>query len=209
MRDKVLNELKNKYKDLGFNATDMGVFADFITPMVKDESEIGDAIEKAKPLLQMFQQNSDRLRGEKSKAEKALKKLQDQITALEKSDNEGAEDKKKESSDTPAWAAEIIQRLAKLEGDKIQTSRKSQLEKAIEKLPDSLKRIYGHIDLKALDEEGYNSLLEEVTQEAKDLEGQVASKKLVFNAPLSIPKTSPKDEPTDKQVDDLLASMGV
>lgn len=211
MREKVLNELKNKFKDLGFGATELGVFADFITPMVENEDKIGETIDKAEPLLKMFQQNTDRLRGEKSKAEKEMKKLKDQLNALADKDDkpEGAKGKDDTKDETPVWAKAILDRLTALEGEKVQTSRKTKLEKAIEKLPDSLKKIYGHIDLKTLDDDGYNSLLEEVTQEAKDLEGDMVAKRLVFNAPLNIPKTLPKDEPSDKEVADLLDSMGV
>ena len=80
MKTKILEALKNKYKNLGFSDKVFEGVANSIQTFVKEEAEIATYVDGAESMLKAFQSSADQLRQEKALLEKEnseLKALKD------------------------------------------------------------------------------------------------------------------------------------
>lgn len=80
MKTKILEALKNKYKNLGFSDKVFEGVANSIQTFVKEEAEIVTYVDGAESMLKAFQSSADQLRQEKALLEKEnseLKALKD------------------------------------------------------------------------------------------------------------------------------------
>src|SRR5574344_45185 len=82
MKKKILEALKNKYKNLGFSEKAFDGVAAYIEPSVKEDTDIETAIAGVEVLLKAFQGEVDKLRTEKTAAEKAAADLVAKVKEL-------------------------------------------------------------------------------------------------------------------------------
>jgi len=113
MKQKLLEALKTKYKNLGFGEKAFDGVAEFLSKTVTEESQIETAVGGVDGLLKSFQGDVDVVRAEKSE-------LQKQLEALTKKPED------KPVDDTPAWAKSILESNKTL-ADKVSTFEAEKL----------------------------------------------------------------------------------
>ena len=192
MKKKILEALKNKYKNLGLGEKAIEGAAAFLEPSIKEESDIETAIAGVEPLLKAFQSDTDGIRTAKTVAEKRLAELEAQVKALggapeTKEDEPETDDDKS----TPAWAKALIdsnkkltERLNSIEGEKISSTRKQKLDAIIGKLPETLRKSYARTPVKDLSEEDFETLTTEISAEVEELVKDNTAKGAVFGRPV-------------------------
>ncbi|MCM1168904.1 MAG: hypothetical protein NC324_03105 [Bacteroides sp.] len=102
------------------------------------------------------------------------------------------EPKEEEPADMPAWAKSIIEtnkalteRIAKMDGERINSARKKQLEEITNKLPETLRKSYGRVSVDGLTDEQFNELLGEVSDEVEGIVKDINAKGAVFGTPVN------------------------
>lgn len=198
MRKKIIEALKNRYRNLGFSEKAFDGVAAYIEPSIKEESEIETAIGGVEALLKAFQGEADSLRTAKSAAEKKLAELEAKIKEMEDGEQKPAPapkpaptPKPKEGEETPAWAKALIEankalndRLNKMDSERTTKARKQQLSEIVSKLPETLRKPYERIALDSLKEDEFTSMLSEVTTEVDGALAELKSKGAVFGRPV-------------------------
>lgn len=141
MKEKILSELKTKYKHLGLSDETYEGVANQLALSVKEETEIATAVTGAEGLLKSIQKYADsRVTSIKTEADTLKKKLEE----LEKGSKK-AEPEKKDGDDTPEWAKTLIKTneelkadLSALKGEKVQETLRGKLISALaeKKIPE-------------------------------------------------------------------------
>lgn len=142
MKDKILQALKTKFKNLGFGDKAFQGVADYLAATVTEEAQIETAIAGVEPLLKSFQGEIDaRVTTAVAKAKSEKKDVDD--------DGEGAGQKKQQqqkNDDTPEWAKALIdtnkaltERLNRIETGKVVETRKQTLEAKLKDAPAKFK----------------------------------------------------------------------
>jgi hypothetical protein len=113
----------------------------------------------------------------------------------------------------PAWAKSLIEesrtlkeRLAAIEGEKIYTTRKQQIDALVERLPETLRKPYTRMEYKALSDEDFATLLTEVGADVEALEKEASSNGAVFGKPKGSQGGVDK-QASDAEVDAVVAGM--
>ena len=142
MKEKILSELKTKYKNLGLSDETYEGVANQLALSVKEETEIATAVTGAEGLLKSIQKYADsRVTSVKTEADTLKKKLEEMEKGGKK-DEPG----KKEGDDTPEWAKSLIKAnedlkndLLTLKGEKVHESLHSTLISALseKKIPEA------------------------------------------------------------------------
>lgn len=134
MKDKILQQLKTKYSNLGLSVKTLEGFAEQLATTVTDETQIEGAVQGAEFYLKIAQAEADRVRQD---SKKNTTTQQQQTTEPQKTET---------NNDTPEWAKGFQQKMealtskiASLETEKTSTSRRSLLEQKIEKANPTLK----------------------------------------------------------------------
>ena len=111
MFEKILSELKTKYKNLGLSETILKVTAETLAKTVETEEQITDAVAGVEGQMKIYQSFADQNRT-----------LQTEITNLkkssegkkeEKSENKEGEEKKESGEPEPAWAKALREQMEK------------------------------------------------------------------------------------------------
>lgn len=111
MFEKILSELKTKYKNLGLSETILKVMAETLAKTVETEEQITDAVAGVEGQMKIYQSFADQNRT-----------LQTEITNLkkssegkkeEKSENKEGEEKKESGDTEPAWAKALREQMEK------------------------------------------------------------------------------------------------
>lgn len=111
MFEKILSELKTKYKNLGLSETILKVMAETLAKTVETEEQITDAVAGVEGQMKIYQSFADQNRT-----------LQTEITNLkkssegkkeEKSENKEGEEKKESGDQEPAWAKALREQMEK------------------------------------------------------------------------------------------------
>lgn len=190
MKKKILEALKNRYKNLGLGDKAFDGVATYIEPSVKEDADIETAITGVEGLLKAFQGEADKLRTEKTAAEKRLADLEVKVKEIggtpEQKEPETDDDKS-----TPAWAKALIdsnkkltERLNSIEGEKISSTRKQKLDAIIGKLPENLRKSYARTPVKDLSDEDFETLTTEISAEVEELVKDNTAKGAVFGRPV-------------------------
>lgn len=190
MKKKILEALKNRYKNLGLGDKAFDGVATYIEPSVKEDADIETAITGVEGLLKAFQGEADKLRTEKTAAEKRLADLEVKVKEIggtpEQKEPETDDDKS-----TPAWAKALIdsnkkltERLNSIEGEKISSTRKQKLDAIIGKLPENLRKSYARTPVKDLSDEDFETLTTEISTEVEELVKDNTAKGAVFGRPV-------------------------
>ena len=111
MFEKILSELKTKYKNLGLSETILKVMAETLAKTVETEEQITDAVAGVEGQMKIYQSFADQNRT-----------LQTEITNLkkssegkkeEKSENKEGEEKRESGDQEPAWAKALREQMEK------------------------------------------------------------------------------------------------
>lgn len=111
MFEKILSELKTKYKNLGLSETILKVTAETLAKTVETEEQITDAVAGVEGQMKIYQSFADQNRT-----------LQTEITNLkkssegkkeEKSEKKEGEEKKESGDQEPAWAKALREQMEK------------------------------------------------------------------------------------------------
>ena len=216
MKSKVLEALKTKYKNLGFSEKDLEKVADYLIPSITEESNIDEAVATVEPLLQLFQSSSDKLRGEKVKAEKALedykkklKELQSNQEPTPSQEGEGGNGEEGKKSNSEKLLEQLLARMEKLEGEKRHATRKEQIDKILSKLPDAIKKAYSHIDYAKYSDEDYEKFITDITGEAEEISKGLNTRGATFSAPKHVQKAGTDKEASTEEAGKVLDSMNI
>ena len=106
----------------------------------------------------------------------------------------------KPNDDIPAWAKAIIDRMDKLDSERITTTRRQQIDKLIDGLPDNLKKAYGRTPVDGISDEDFNTLVSEITNEVKEISSQVSQHGAVFGRPTQQGRGGNGQELSEQQV---------
>ena len=136
MKDKILQSLRNKYKNLGLSDKVLEGIAEMLALTTTEESNIETATAGVENLAKGFQSDADRIRTE--------------ATIKAKAEIKGGEQQKQEpepkNDDVPAWAKGLIdsnkalsEKLATIELGKTTSTRKETLEAKLKDAPATIK----------------------------------------------------------------------
>jgi len=131
MKEKILNALKTKFKNLGFGEKAFDGVADYLAKTVTEETQIDNAIGGVESLLKVFQSESDRRATE---LQTKTKELQEQLEALKKKSESGDPLKPDDFSIQLNALKDELEGLKKL--DKQRETRATFIERAkVKKIP--------------------------------------------------------------------------
>jgi len=119
--------------------------------------------------------------------------------------------------EAPAWAKKLIEantalkeRLDQLDGERMQSSRKSVIDKLIEPLPASIRKAYQRQELSTMSEEDFTALQEEIKAEVEEINSDLSAKGAVFGKPAATGgrADSNKGKASDAEADAVVKMMG-
>lgn len=141
MKEKILNAIKAKIGKTDISDKTLNAYVDVILAQITDESQIETAIAPTVIALKEFQANINSVAANAAKAkETEIKTAEDQKKAAEDAAKKAAETGGEE---TPAWAKSILEsnkaltdRLAAIEGEKVQQTHSQKLAEKLKDVPD-------------------------------------------------------------------------
>ena len=182
MKSKVLDALKAKFE--GVSEAILSRVAEKIAKTATAEDDVTTAVEGV-TLQHLLESYGD---------SRATEAQQSAVTNYEKKHGlkegkkvEKPTEKKPEekNDDTPEWVKQLMEsnkaltdRIAKLEGDKTATTRKSTLAKVLEKAPEKIRTRYekDFARMSFADDDDFNAWVEEITPDVEGIANDFASK---------------------------------
>lgn len=185
MKDKILQALKTKFKNLGFGDKAFQGVADYLAATVTEEAQIETAIAGVEPLLKSFQGEIDaRVTTAVAKAKSEKKDGDD--------DGEGAGQKKKtepkDKDDIAVIVAEAVksaiapiqQELSVFKGQKTLETRKQTLEAKLKDAPEKIKakilKDFGRMNFEK--DEDFDAYLTETETDLAEFNQELANQNL-------------------------------
>lgn len=187
MKNKALEALKTKFE--GVSDAILDRVATKIAKTATSEEDVTTAVEGV-TFQQLLESYGD---------SRATEATQSAVTNYEKKHGlkDGkkvveAEPTNKKNDDTPEWVKQLVDankaltdRIAKLEGDKTATTRKSALAKVLEKAPEKIRQRYEK-DFERMnfkDDEDFSAWVEEITPDVENIANDFASKGGIVGRP--------------------------
>ena len=107
---------------------------------------------------------------------------------------------------TPEWAKALIEqnkalseRIAKMEGANITSTRRQQISTIVAKLPETLRKPYERISLDTLSDDEFTSLVTDITTEVDGIASDINAKGAVFGRPSAKGGNQNENELTKEQ----------
>lgn len=192
MRKQILEALKAKFE--GVSEAVLGRIADKLAKTVKTEEQVATAVEGV-TLQEVIDGYADSRATEAQQTAVRNYEAKHGLKDGEKVNNGGApqnEPKPNGGEDVPAWAQAIIDsnkalsdRLDKMDGERTTASRTQQLNEAISKLPENLRKAYARTPVEGKSDEEFETLLSEIKEEVEQLSQENAAKGAVFGRPVN------------------------
>ena len=120
-----------------------------------------------------------------------------------------------EANEIPAWAKAIIDtnktivdRMNKLDEDRITSTRRQQIDKLVENLPENLKKAYGRTPVDSLTDDQFTALVGEITAEVSDISTTITQKGAVFGQPANNGGAVNNTQLSEDQVKAISARQG-
>lgn len=213
MKQKILEGLRTKY--LGVSDSILNRIADKLAKTVLQEEEITAAVDTV-TFQQIIDSEADRRATEASqtavinyKKRHSLKEGKPVAGDGQGNENEPKGNQVELSEDTPAWARALIEnntelkkindsliaRLDGLEGDKITTSRKQQLDTIFSETSESFKTrtMRGYERMAFKDDDDFNTYLGQLKQEAEEDVANTRANQVVIRPPF-VGQGNPTDQ---------------
>ena len=195
MKKKILEALKNKYKNLGFSEKAFDGVAAYIEPSVKEDTDIETAIAGVEVLLKAFQGEADKLRTEKTAAEKRLADLEVKVKELggtpaqtepggTETGGAGNDLAQQITAAVQAAVKPLQDEITSLKSGKVAETRKQKLDAIIGKLPENLRKPYERTSVDNLTDEQFTALTGEITTEVEELVKDNTARGAVFGRPV-------------------------
>lgn len=107
---------------------------------------------------------------------------------------------------TPEWAKALLEqnkalseRIAKMEGVNITSTRRQQISTIVSKLPETLRKPYERISLETLSDEEFTTLVTDITTEVDGIASDINAKGAVFGRPSAKGGNQNENELTKEQ----------
>lgn len=179
MKKKILEQLKARYKNIGFSEAALEAVASMLEANVKEETEIETAVAGVESLLKGFQGDIGKQVNALKAENERLKKQQKTKSGQEEGDPPNPKEvtEKKEEEGIPEWAKRLDKQmetlangLVALQTEKISSTRTQVLENKLKDAPGIYKKtVLRHFDpTKYKTDEEFNTYLEEIGEEAKE-----------------------------------------
>ena len=185
MKKKILEALKAKFE--GVSETILDRIATKLAKTASTEDQVATAVEGV-TLQQVIESYGDSRATEAQQtavrnyeAKHNLKDGKPEKTNGGEPNNGKATENSGE--DTPAWAKTLMARLDRIEASKTAETRKQQLGKVIDRLPENLRKAYERLPLDGYSDEQFSTVLGEITTEVEGIAGENAAKGGVFGKP--------------------------
>lgn len=208
MRKQILEALKAKFE--GVSEAVLGRIADKLAKTVKTEEQVATAVEGV-TLQQVIDGYADSRATEAQQT--AVRNYENKYGLKDGAKVDGGEPKDEpktgEDEDVPAWAKAIVEsnkalteRLNKMDGERTTATRKQQLAKITEKLPETIRKAYDRISVDTMTDEEFATLQEEVTAEVSAINAENKSRGAVFGRPVNNSTTNKNSGGSDKEATD-------
>ncbi len=203
MKKKILEALKAKFE--GVSEAILDRIATKLAKTATTEDQVATAVEGV-TLQQVIESYGDSRATEAQQtavrnyeAKHGLKDGKPEKPAGDEPNNNG-EVPKNSGEDTPAWAKTLMERLDRIEASKTAESRKQQLGKVIDRLPENLRKAYERLPLDGYSDEQFSTVLGEITTEVEGIAGESAAKGGVFGRPSVANGTNNQQALTEAQL---------
>lgn len=177
--NKLFLQLKDKFANLGLKDATIEEFSKLLYREDMTDEQINETAAKVEPMLKHLQSEADKARGAKQAAETRVKQLEEQMAKEKpiqpKKDDEAEEYKKILST--------LMSKVESIEKEKKDVQRKKELDNVIEKLPDSVKAAYYHIDTTSMDDATFGELKSKIQAESALIFSDITTKGI--NAPFA------------------------
>ena len=111
-----------------------------------------------------------------------------------------------DAEQTPGWAKALLEqnkalteRIARMEGANITSTRRQQISSIVSKLPETLRKPYGHISLDTLTDDEFKALATDITAEVDGIASDINAKGAVFGRPSAKGGNQNENELTKEQ----------
>lgn len=216
----ITEALSTKFE--GVSATILGRIADKIHKTTGTDEEATEAVE-AVTLQNLLESYGDSRATEASQTavstyekkyglKDGKRAEQEEAHGSEKDENTSETTKTIEQSDTtPEWAKallkanqELTKRLDKVEGEKRAKVRREELDKITTGLPESVRKVFAKTDIDTLDEEAFNALKGELTEDVATLKRELNAGGAAFTTPPA-GAVEAKEKPAQSEVDNIVS----
>lgn len=198
--EKIMKILKTKAASLGFNEDELKVVAELISGRLNSEDasddDINAQVDAVMPILQVAQKNSSRI---VAKSKPATPKAEPTKPGSEIPQDD----------EMPSWFKKYTEqneaRLAKIEGERIMGSRKSQLEALVK---DS--GVFGQKLLKTFErmsfekDEDFAAFIEETKNDLNDYQKELLANGVSTIKPVGGGVIPQNDKPSDLEIDAIV-----
>lgn len=212
MKQQILDALKAKFT--GVSESILGRIADRLAKTATTAEEVETAVAGV-TFQQVLESYGDSRATEAQatavknyEAKHGLKDGKPQPTPTPQPQPQGSED-----DNIPAWAKKVFdamestnKRLEQMESQRKTTERRQQLSKLVEKLPQSVRKVYDRTPVETLSDEDFNSLISEVGNEVTEI-SQAMTKGASSRPFMATP--SADDKLTDAQLKAITKRSGV
>lgn len=214
----ITEALSTKFE--GVSATILGRIADKIHKTTSTDEEATEAVETV-TLQNLLESYGDSRATEASQTAvstyekkyglKDGKRAETEEThGSEKEDGKTSKGKEQGDNGTPEWAKallkanqELTERLNKVEGEKRAKARREALDKITTGLPESVRKVFAKADIDTLDEDAFNALKDDMTEEVATLKKELKAGGAAFTTPPA-EAAETKEKPAQSEVDDIV-----
>lgn len=210
MRKEILDALKAKF--LGVSDSVLGRIADKLAKTATTAEQVKTAVEGV-TIQQVIESYGDSRATEASNTarENAVKDyesrygLKDGVKVTNNTNNGGEQPtggcatNPTGGDETPEWAKTLLERIGRLETSKTTETRKQQLNAIIGKLPETTRKAYERLPLDKYSDEGFTTMLGEVTTEVEGIVDETQARGGVFGKPPATGGTIQQTELTEEQ----------
>ena len=213
MKKKILEALKAKFEEVSEAILDR--IATKLAKTATTDEQVTTAVEGV-TLQQVIESYGDSRATEAQQtavrnyeAKHNLENGKPKKPAGDEPDNGNATKNSGEDTDTPAWVKTLSDRLDRLEASRTAESRKQQLGKVIDRLPENLRKAYERLPLDGYSDEQFSTVLGEITTEVEGIAGETAAKGGVFGKPSVANGNTNQQALTDAQLKAISHREGV
>lgn len=193
MKDKILQQLKTKYSNLGLSVKTLEGFAEQLANQVTEESQIEGAVQGAEFYLKIAQAEADRVRQDAKKNQNT----QQQQTP---------EPQKTNDAEKPEWQKAIealTSQVTALTQKTVVSTRKEKYEKTLGNLPDYIKKskLKDFEKMNFQSDEEFDGYLVETQSDVTQINQELINSGLKSNVPQGVGAKKAEDAQVLKEIE--------